>query len=158
MLGKTQTVGIVYKRVSRNARGFLVRLGNTAVDDKKLSVCLYGAFTVFYLYGNVSVDDMSLGIYKAIGFGSGSLRLSFAVSFGITALIGSLIGMLLAAAFTDPLASFVMKFAGISSFSSAPTVGNILLPLCIVVGLFTLFAYAASWKIKKLPLTVLIFK
>lgn len=128
-----------------------------------LMIIMYGLVIIFIMVVTVmitakilSAEQNDLGIYKAIGFGSGSLRLSVAISFGITALIGSLIGMLLAAAFTDPLVSFIMKFAGISSFSSAPTVGNILLPLCIVVGLFTLFAYAASWKIKKLPLTVLI--
>lgn len=128
-----------------------------------LMIIMYGLVIIFIMVVTVmtaakilSAEQNDLGIYKAIGFGSGSLRLSFAISFGLTALIGSLIGMLLAAAFTDPLVSFVMKFAGISSFSSEPTVGNILLPLCIVVGLFTLFAYASSWKIKKLPLTVLI--
>ena len=128
-----------------------------------LMIVMYGLVIIFIMVVTVmttakvlSAEQNDLGIYKAIGFGSGSLRLSFAISFEITALIGSLIGMLFTAAFTDPLVSFVMKFAGISSFSSAPTVGDILLPLCIVVGIFTFFAYVASWKIKKLPLTVLI--
>ena len=92
----------------------------------------------------LSAKQNDLGIYKAIGFKSGSLRLTFAIRFGITAFVGSFIGIVLSAIFTDPLVSSVMKFAGISNFSSAPTFGNILLPLGIVTVLFTCFAYLAA--------------
>ena len=104
----------------------------------------------------LSAEQNDLGIYKAIGFRANSLRLTFAIRFGITALVGSFIGIVLSAIFTDPLVSSVMKFSGISNFSSAPTVGNILLPLGIVTVLFTCFAYLAAGKIKNLTLTVLI--
>ena len=92
----------------------------------------------------LSAEQNDLGIYKSIGFKSGSLRLTFAIRFGITAFVGSFIGIVLSAIFTDPLVSSVMKFAGISNFSSAPTFGNILLPLGIVTVLFTCFAYLAA--------------
>ncbi len=128
-----------------------------------LMTVMYGLVIIFIMVVTVmtaakilSAEQNDLGIYKAIGFKSSSLRLTFAIRFGITALVGSFIGIFLSSFFTDLLVSSVMKFAGISNFSSAPTVGNILLPLCIVTALFTFFAYSASAKIKKLPLTVLI--
>lgn len=104
----------------------------------------------------ISAEQKDLGIYKAIGFGADTLRLTFAIRFGIVALAGSIIGTALAALLTDPLVSAVMKLAGISNFSSSPSIGNVLLPSVIVISLFFCFAYLAAGKMKKATLTVLI--
>lgn len=68
----------------------------------------------------LSAEQRDIGIYKAIGFTDRQLRLSFSLRFGMVAALGSVIGVLLAAVFTDPLVSAVMKFAGISNFTSSP--------------------------------------
>lgn len=104
----------------------------------------------------LSAEQRDLGIYKAIGFETNALRLMFALRFGITALVGSAIGTLLAALLTDPLVSAVMKLAGISNFASAPSFGEILLPSAAVILLFAFFAYMAAGKMKQTDLTVLI--
>ncbi len=104
----------------------------------------------------ISAEQKDMGIYKAIGFGTNSLRLSFAIRFGIVAFSGSLIGTALAALLTDPLVSTVMKLAGISNFTSSPSVGSVILPSVIVILLFFCFAYIAAGKIKRTALTVLI--
>ena len=65
-------------------------------------------------------------------------------------------GLVLAAAATDPLVSSAMKLAGISNFASAAAWNSTVLPIVIVIGLFTLFAYLAAGKIKRTDLTVLI--
>jgi putative ABC transport system permease protein len=101
-------------------------------------------------------EQRSLGIYKAIGFKTNKLRLSFALRFSMAAVIGSVIGTVLAAVFTDSLVSSVMKLAGISNFVSVPTWGNVLLPSLIVIFLFTVFAYFAAGRMKKIDLTELI--
>ena len=49
-----------------------------------------------------------------------------------------------------------MKLAGISNFASAAAWNSTVLPIVIVIGLFTLFAYLAAGKIKRTDLTVLI--
>ncbi len=104
----------------------------------------------------LSAEKKDLGIYKAVGFKTKSLRLTFALRFGITALIGSAIGTVLAAFLTDPLVSVVMKLAGISNFSSSPSFGSVILPSMTVIALFICFAYTASGKMKKTSLTVLV--
>lgn len=104
----------------------------------------------------LSAEQRDLGIYKAIGFETNALRLTFALRFGITALVGSAIGTLLAALLTDPLVSAVMRLAGISNFASAPSFGEIILPSAVVVLLFAVFAYLAAGKMKRTDLTVLI--
>ena len=104
----------------------------------------------------ISAEQSDLGIYKAMGFRTNQLRTAFALRFGITALTGSAVGVILAAVFTDPLVSAVMKLAGISNFSSAPSVGSVLLPIGAVSVLFVVFAYLTSNKIRHTDLTVLI--
>lgn len=104
----------------------------------------------------LSAEQRDIGIYKAVGFTSGQLRGAFALRFMMVAILGSVIGNLLAVFLTDPLVSMVMKMAGISNFSSSMTAGSVLVPSAVVILLFTGFAYAASWKVKKVDLTVLI--
>ncbi|MBS6643915.1 MAG: FtsX-like permease family protein [Clostridiaceae bacterium] len=128
-----------------------------------LLLFLYGMVVLFILVVTVltgskilSSEKRDIGIYKAIGFDSAQLRGSFSLRFGITALLGGVIGAGLAAVFTDPIVSGIMKMAGISSFASVPTVGNTLFPAVIVILLFMGFAYGASRNVKKVDLTVFI--
>lgn len=128
-----------------------------------LLVFLYGMVASFILIVTImtgskilSAEQRDIGIYKAVGFTSGQLRGAFALRFMMVAVLGSVIGTILAAALTDSLVSKVMRMAGISNFSSGMTAGNTLVPSTVVVLLFTGFAYAASWKVKKVDLTVLI--
>ena len=104
----------------------------------------------------LSAETADLGIYKAIGFTSGRLRLTFSLRFCITAVIGSVFGMILAAVCTDSLVSAVMKLAGISNFASHPGLGDILFPAGVVILLFMGFSYLAAGKIKKVAVTVLV--
>ncbi len=128
-----------------------------------LMIFMYSMAAVFILIVTVLTgskilvsEQKNLGIYKAIGFQTNWLRLTFALRFGIVAVIGSVIGIILAAFLTDPLVSAVMRLAGISNFASAPGLGTILLPAGIVILLFIAFAYLASGKIRKSGLTILI--
>ncbi|MCM1381615.1 MAG: hypothetical protein NC192_06720, partial [Muribaculaceae bacterium] len=128
-----------------------------------LMIFMYVCVFVFILIVTVmtgsrilSSEQKDLGIYRAAGFKVNTLRIMFALRFGMTALAGSAAGVLLAALMTDPLVSAVMKLAGISNFMSSPDIGNILLPPAVVTLMFAAFAYLAAGKIKRTDLTVLI--
>ena len=130
---------------------------------RALLVFMYGMAAIFILIvtimtGNrlLTVEQRNNGIYKALGFTNRQLRLSFALRFGMTAAVGGVLGLILAAVATDPLVSSAMKLAGISNFASAATLNGTLLPIAVVIGLFTLFAYLAAGKIKRTDLTTLI--
>lgn len=104
----------------------------------------------------LQAEQKDLASYKAIGFRTNMLRLVFAFRFGMTAVIGSIIGTALAAVLTDPLVSAMMKLAGISNFVSAASVKTVLVPAGIVILLFTGFAYLAAGRMKKMDLSILI--
>jgi len=101
-------------------------------------------------------EQKDLGIYKAIGFSSASLRLTFALRFSMAAVFGGLIGTILAAVITDPLVSSVMKLAGISNFVSHPDFISLIFPMVVVTFLFAVFGWLSAGRIKKVPLTVLV--
>ena len=128
-----------------------------------LLVLMYALVIVFILIVTVmtgskilSAEQKDLGIYKAIGFSSSALRLTFALRFAFVSVLGGLAGTLLAAAVTDPLVSAVMKLAGISNFVSNPNFVSAILPMAVVTVLFTAFGWLSAGRIKKVPLTVLI--
>lgn len=127
-----------------------------------LVLFMYGVVLLFTLIVTVmtgskilAAETGNLGIYKAIGFTSRKLRLTFALRFCLVAVMGSVIAILLAVVCTDPLVSAVMKLAGISNFASYPGLGEILFPAGVVTILFMIFAYLAAGRIKKVAVTIL---
>lgn len=128
-----------------------------------LVIFMYGMVIVFVLTVTAMTgarllrhEQRDIGIYKALGFTDRMLRGSFALRFGLIAGIGSVLGSVIAALLTDPLVSSVMKLAGISSFTSNPSIPELLMPGLVVTALFTAFAYFAARKIRRTDLTILI--
>lgn len=120
-----------------------------------MSAVFIGIVTVMTGTRILDAEQKDMGIYKAMGFNSGKLRLMFAFRFGIVAMFGAVAGTILAGVFTDPLVAAVMRLAGISNFKSSPSVITVLLPGMIVTVLFFTFAYLASKKLKKEDMSVL---
>lgn len=128
-----------------------------------LMVFMYGVVAIFILVvitltGSkiLFMERKDLGIYKALGFSTRHLRLTFALRFGILSVIGSGIGIFLSAISTDPLVGFVLKLYGISNFPAHPGIASMISPAMVVVGLFIGFSYLASRKIKAVSLITLI--
>lgn len=101
-------------------------------------------------------EQHDLGIYKSLGFSSSRLRISFALRFGMIAFLGSVIGSILSAWFTDPLAVSLLRFAGMSSFESHLDIIALFTPGVIVTLLFMMFAYIIAGKIKKVSPNILV--
>ena len=118
-----------------------------------LLLVMYGLIAIFVLVVTVMTgqkllvaEQKDIGIYRAMGCSPALLRRMFAFRFGIAALLGAMIGTILAVFLTDPIVSAVMRLAGISNFSSYPTWGSIVLPGAVVTLLFVGFAYLAGRK------------
>ena len=120
-----------------------------------MSTAFIGIVTVMTGTRILDAEQKDMGIYKAMGFHSGKLRLMFAFRFGIVAILGAVSGTILAGVFTDPLVAAVMRLAGISNFKSSPSVITVLIPGITVTVLFLAFAYLASKKLKKEDMSVL---
>ena len=73
-------------------------------------------------------EKVDLGIYKAVGFTTGSLRLQFSFRFAMVVLIGTILGTVLNILTNDMLMSDMLYSIGITHFHTNYTVWNILIP------------------------------
>ena len=96
------------------------------------------------------------GIYKALGFTSGRLRICFAIRFLIISVIGGALGAVLSAFFSDRLLSLLLKNIGITCFDSKINVFIASLPVLMICLCFFVFAYFSSGKIKKVEIRELV--
>ena len=94
-------------------------------------------------------EQKDLGIYKSLGFHSERLRLTFALRFGIVAVIGSAVGIVVSELFAEGLVEIMLKNCGISKFEAHLNMLQMIAPAMAVALLFMLFAYVAARKIKK---------
>lgn len=101
-------------------------------------------------------EQKDLSVYRTLGFSAGQLQCSFALRFGVIALLGSILGTILSAFLTDPMVAVLMRMEGISNFSSQPGIFTIVLPGIVVLVLFFLFAYLAAGRIRKASPSLLV--
>ncbi len=122
-----------------------------AIGILMYAVTVIFIFVVIIMTGSKILyrEQSDLGIYKALGFSTGALRITCALRFTTVALIGAVLGCVFSAAFTDRIVGFFLKMAGISSFSSELGIWQMAFPALGVMMLFTLFAYASAGKIRK---------
>lgn len=120
---------------------------------KLLMLFMYGMIVVFVLIVTIltgsrilTAEKPDLGIYRAIGFSLGRLRMMFALRFAIVAFIGSALGVILSGLLIDSWVAVLLRKFGISNFASAPGVFTLLLPLAAVTLLFTAFAWIGGMK------------
>ncbi len=101
-------------------------------------------------------ERTDIGIYKALGFTSKHLRLQFAARFLIVAVLGSIVGGVLAAMFSGNVLSLLLRMIGISSFSATFYVHTFAVPVAMICGCFYLFAFMEAGRVKKVEVRELI--
>lgn len=110
----------------------------------------------FVISSSVIRKKRELGIQKAIGFTTYQLMNQFSISFTVPIAIGSLIGTILGALYTNPMMSISMKSAGVMK------AGFIVDPYWIIAfGAVTIvFSYLLSllitWRIRKISAYALV--
>ncbi|MBP3792520.1 MAG: FtsX-like permease family protein [Ruminococcus sp.] len=121
-----------------------------------LKTIIYGFSGVFMLVAVVLLctkafvlERRDIGIYKAIGFTSARLRLSFALRFSFVAFLGSLIGFALSALFTQKMMETLLRVIGLCYLELDIGVLDIVIPMALLISGFFIFSLVASRKIKK---------
>ena len=95
------------------------------------------------------LERRDIGIYKAVGFTSAKLRLSFALRFSFVALLGSLIGFVLSELFTQKMMELLLRAIGICYLDLETKPLDIIIPMAVLILGFFVFSLIASRKIKK---------
>ena len=95
------------------------------------------------------LERRDIGIYKAIGFTSARLRMSFALRFSFVALLGSLIGIVLSQLFTQKMMEMLLSVIGLCYLELETGILDIVIPMALLILGFFVFALIASRKIKR---------
>ncbi len=103
-------------------------------------------------------ERRDIGIYKAVGFMSGQLRLGFAIRFFLVALVGAVLGMGLSVLFSDDLLNAVLSLIGLTKVVLEFNAVAVLLPAAAIGASFFGFAYLASRRIQKVEVRELVVK
>ena len=101
-------------------------------------------------------EKIDIGIYKALGFTSGNLRLQFAVRFLIVAIFGILIGTTLSLTLSEKLLSYMLRSMGIVNFVIDYRFITVFLPIAAVALCYFLFAYIAAGRTRRVEVRSLI--
>ena len=122
------------------------------------AICIIFILVVVFMTGGKVLyrEQHDLGMYKALGFLSSKLRISFALRFALVAVVGATLGCILGNVLTDPIMSMAFKLMGVENFSTTVTLSGILMPIGLVVGIFFLAAFLLAARIKKTSPSILI--
>lgn len=101
-------------------------------------------------------EKTDIGILKAIGFTSNSLRLQFAVRFLIVAVLGISIGTAASLCFSEKLASLMLRSMGIAKFVIEYRFMTVALPIIAVALSYFLFAFITASRTKRIEVRSLI--
>ena len=125
-------------------------------EIKLLKTIIYSFSGVFMLIAVVLLctkafvlERRDIGIYKAIGFTSARLRMSFALRFSFVALLGSLIGIALSELFTQKMMEMLLSVIGLCYLELETGILDIVIPMALLILGFFVFALIASRKIKR---------
>ncbi len=101
-------------------------------------------------------ERRDIGIFKATGFTSGKLRTLFALRFAFVALLGSGIGLLCSALFSEKLLGLLLSAIGLTKVVFDFSATAVTVPIAVVTGSFFVFAYLAAKKVKKVEVKELV--
>lgn len=101
-------------------------------------------------------ERRDIGIYKAIGFTSGRLRIQFAFRFLVVAVIGAALGTVLSIAFSAKLLGSFLGLIGLSQVNVDFTPATVAVPIAVMSACFFFFAYLVSGRIKSVAIRELV--
>ena len=101
-------------------------------------------------------EKTDIGIFKAMGFTSNSLRLQFAVRFLIVAVLGISIGTAASFCFSEKLATLMLRSMGIANFVIEYRFMTVALPILAVALSYFLFAFITASRTKRIEVRTLI--
>ncbi len=118
---------------------------------------IFVAVTVVMICSKIFArEKQDYGIYKAVGFTSKNLRNMFSIRFAIVALIGSVLGVILAFMLSGPVISTLFMSFGLYNYESSLNLISLVIPVIFATFVYYLVAYLVSKKMKKFSPTVLI--
>lgn len=118
---------------------------------------LFTLVVIFLVCGKIFAKErQDYGIYKAMGFTSGQLRIQFALRFVIVSFFGSVVGIIFSIFLMNPCMVFFLHFVGVSRIKVEFSMVSMVFPVILMVAVFFVFSYLMAGKIKHVQPRILI--
>ena len=126
----------------------------TAVDSiTAITYCLAFLFAAIVSFmicqKNFSKEKSDMGVYKSIGFTTGSLRRQFTIKYILVVTFGAIIGIGMSLILNDSVVSLLLSSMGLTRFTTQYSLISLLGPALFIILCTAIFASFASAKIKK---------
>lgn len=134
---------------------------NGIVNLLKLIIYFFSILFAFVVVRMVCVktfvqERKDIGIYKAIGFTSGRLRLGFAIRFFLVALCGACLGAFLSLLFSPTVLNAIFGLIGLTKLTLNYNGTSLCIPALAIGASFFLFSYFASRRIRRVEIKELV--
>ena len=94
-------------------------------------------------------EKKNIGIYRAIGFTVGRIRLQFALRFATISLLSAILGSILSRLYAGKLLSLLFSMFGVPHIELEYGLSFFIKPIIIFTVLYFIFGYLSSRKVKK---------
>lgn len=143
--------------------GMVSEISTISIAINSITVLIY-ILSMIFVFITVSIvckkiiikEERDYGIYKAIGFTSGKIRLQLAIRFTVSALIGSVSGIVLVLLFSDKIFNVIYQNFGIYNYKSSVNCLSVIITVIFMTVTFLLFAYFKSGKVRRVEPGILI--
>jgi len=98
---------------------------------------------------NFSKEKSDMGVYKSVGFTTGSLRRRFTIKYIFVVTFGAVIGIVVSLILNDSVVSLLLSGKGITRFVTQYSFVLLFGPALFIVLCTAIFAWLVSSKIKK---------
>ena len=101
-------------------------------------------------------ERTDIGIYKSVGFTSGSLRMQFALRFTAVALIGAAAGGVISRLLSQPMLEYILRIVGLTSIEANKDPLGYIMPAAGIVLCFFTAAFISSRRVKSVEIRELV--
>ncbi len=101
-------------------------------------------------------ERIDIGIYKAIGFSTGKLRMQFSIRFAIIAFLGTVIGILMGSGLSEKVLGMFFSVLGLSKIEASFSMTSVIVPFVLLIIGFFVSSFHASRKIKGVAIRELV--
>ena len=140
---------------------FFVNDFYTAADGSRILIYtlsfIFAIVTVMMICNKAFIQERTdLGIYRAVGFTTGSIRRQFATRFSIICIISSVFGVIISRLFSEKMMSALFSMFGIPRVNLEFGFWAFAKPILIFLICYFVFGYIASRRVKKVSARELI--
>ncbi|MDE7215481.1 MAG: ABC transporter permease [Clostridia bacterium] len=138
-------------------KAFILLLGTAMIAFSVIVAVIVAIVTAFLTRSNILDEVRNLGVWKALGYTTKQLRLSYLAIYGVIGLICLTIGAILGVSLMPTFVGIITNMARLDLSKAIGThIGGVLIAIVFIVAVLSAVVYLSTSKVKKItPLSAM---